>query len=427
MFIEDRLKRLAVFTAAVFLLLVGLLLNVSQMLLMAVALTLIQPVFWVAGLLMLRGLSCRRIAPQTCGEGERVRVELLIRNNSRTPKFYLRAGDRLPRWIRYAGNDAGEAPLLLNLWPGETGRLAYLIEPQKRGLHQIGPTRILAPDLIGMSKFVRILNEPDEILVYPQIIPVRPEFLSGGAERGWRDQENAPGRGEGTDFHGVRDYRMGDDLRRINWKTTARTGALAVTEYSLGYANDVAIVLDLAESSYQESGEGNESALEYAIKIAASIAAAALRQGSAVQMMTNSLLPGLDPLLRGSDQLPRLLDALARAEANGRKSLTDAVSEGLASGLGGALLLCVTPLPADDPDVAGALSLWQRSGGGEKPFLLLLDRAAFGAFEATRFSPDRAEENRSARITDTPFRREFLVGPGCNLAEMFERVGGRAS
>ena len=78
-------------------------------------------------------------------------------------------------------------------------------------------------------------------------------------------------RGDGDDFYGVREYAPGDELRRVHWRTTARTGTLAVAEYAQGVTLDVTVALDLFQDAYKGTGSEEHSALETAVTLAATL------------------------------------------------------------------------------------------------------------------------------------------------------------
>jgi uncharacterized protein (DUF58 family) len=323
---DSRLKRLALWTSAIFLLIVGTLLNVQQMYLMATAIALIPVAFWLVGYFLQFGVTCRRTMPSTCERGERVPVYLSLFNPTVFPRFYLRAYDMLPRWVRFDGDAGDDGGMQLTLGRNERQKLVYFIRPLRRGRHNIGPTKLSNPDMLGTSVFAQTVNDLDELLVYPAVVPVSLQFFGGGVARGWRDQDRATIRGPGSEFQGVREYQTGDDLRRVNWKATARTGALAVTEYTGGYSNDLTIALDLSEDSYNDMDDRLDSAFEVAIEIAASVSVSALRLGSTVQFITNGSLLGLDGLLRGTEQIPRVLTALALAAPMEAEFLSDSIT-----------------------------------------------------------------------------------------------------
>lgn len=421
MFNSSRFKKLALGSSLVFLAIVAVTLGSSQIYLLAIILGLVPVVLWLMAMASARGIECRRSAPETCHEAERVRINLTVINSGLLPKFFLRAGDRLPRGIRFAGEDREQGGLVLHLWPGESAEVGYFIEPQRRGLFRVGPTRVRISDLVGFTTFTREVGTPTELLVYPEVLPVRANFLSNGISLGWREEDRALSRGSGMDFDGVREYRSGDELRRVNWKTTARMGALAVTEYTQGEANDVVIALDLEKANYQGTGEGKRSALEYAVKIAAAISATALRQGSALTLLTgaNSADPR-DPL-RGLEHLPIVLDELARAESDLDISIA-AVLDGAAPHVrAGTTLVCITPTDSQDPALRAALSTWRKPPTSASLCLFWLERDEFRTDSQRRAAGARGAAEPPQLVQGwTQFGREHFVSPDSSLIALLQ-------
>jgi uncharacterized protein (DUF58 family) len=134
------------------------------------------------------------------------------------------------------------------------------------------------------------------VLVFPALSPVPTHLLHrssvGGAVAARR-------RGRGSDLHNLRDYRAGDDLRLVHWKSSAKTGTLTVRELEAETTLDTRIVLE---------GGGDPARLEETISDAASLAAHLLRAGAQVELAGHNLWvpPG-----RGPVQRRRALTALA--------------------------------------------------------------------------------------------------------------------
>lgn len=419
MFNSSRFKKLALGSSLVFLAIVAVTLGSSQIYLLAIILGLVPVVLWLMAVASARGIECRRSAPETCHEGERIRINLTVKNSGLLPKFFLRAGDRLPRGIRFAGEDREQGALLLHLWPEESADLGYFIEPRRRGLFHIGPTRIRISDLVGFTSFMREVGDTTDLLVYPEVLPVRADFLSSGISLGWREEDRALSRGSGMDFDGVREYRSGDELRRINWKTTARMSALAVTEYTQGEANDVIIALDLEKAAYQDTGEGKRSALEYAIKIVAAIAGAALRQGSALTLLTGANAADPREPMRGLEHLPVVLDELARAEADLDIPIATVLEQAAVHVRAGTTLVCVTPDDPQDSALRAALSTWRKPPVSASLCLFWLQRQRFRSGAS---KPEASGAGDPPQLVHgwTQFGREHFVSPESNLIALLQ-------
>ena len=256
-------------------------------------------------------MTCERDLPYECAEGDYVTVTLRIGNTGRLPKFFLRAADKLPPALTLAGSDA---PMILQLDPGEQRILSYNLNLTKRGAYPIGPTLVTTTDPFGFTTFKKMTGDVREMLVLPSPLPTRRLFLDGGVA-GLRGDEGGTQRGGGMDFHGVREYRQGDDLRRVHWRTTARTGELAVTEYTQGSSLEVLVALDLSRAAYEETGADLQSALEYGVKLAVTVVDNLARYGHRALLLTPDTLNAGYPPSNKPQEMPALLEALARAEA----------------------------------------------------------------------------------------------------------------
>ena len=166
----------------------------------------------------------------------------------------------------------------------------------RRGRHRLGGLRVTTRFPFGIFLKAGQPTLREEVLVFPALSPVPAHLLrspsGGGAVAARR-------RGRGSDLHNLRDYRAGDDLRLVHWKSSAKTGTLTVREMEAETTLDTRIVL----------GDGGAPArLEEAISEAASLAAHLLHAGAQVELAGRGLWvpPG-----RGPAQRRRTLTALA--------------------------------------------------------------------------------------------------------------------
>jgi len=126
--------------------------------------------------------------------------------------------------------------------------------------------------------------------------------------------------GEGTELAGVRPFRTGDRLRRINWAVSARTQELHVTSTWSDRDTEVVILVDTGgEIGISEGIDGRSSSLDTAVRGAAAIAEHYLRNGDRVRLIdTGSLFRGVRSG-SGRGHLRRILDTLVHADQRGRQ------------------------------------------------------------------------------------------------------------
>lgn len=334
-------KLLVIGVAALFLIIVAVLLDLQYLYLMATALGVLPLASYLLARCGRAQFSVTREHEATTQEERLTPITLRLRAAGGLPLASLRVGDTLPPELSLpaAGHGAagpgqpdeeplGKTPtplLALDEWDGETGSRTYHVAPFKRGVYRFGPARIVTTDPLGLFPFVLPVPGTTEIVVHPTPIPAVDTVYGGAGMQGLRESDGKTIRGDGMDFHGVREYRHGDALRRVHWPTTARTGALAVVEWERAYQRDLVIGLDATQGT--NYGKGREATLEYAVKVAATLVDRTLLSGGGVLLVTQNGRVHIKP--GDSDKSVgrfRLFDLLARIEANATTSLADALA-----------------------------------------------------------------------------------------------------
>jgi uncharacterized protein (DUF58 family) len=151
----------------------------------------------------------------------------------------------------------------------------YRVRVGARGLHQLGPLRVHIVDRFGMIHRVVTLGSRDEVLVAPRVVALDPMVLTGASPGAGSGHLGTPG--QATDDVIPREYHPGDEVRRIDWKASARTGALMVRSEEHPWRSAVTVVIDLHESDHR--GIEPLSSVDAALSLAASIGCLALEQG----------------------------------------------------------------------------------------------------------------------------------------------------
>jgi uncharacterized protein (DUF58 family) len=124
-------------------------------------------------------------------------------------------------------------------------------------------------------------------------------------------------------YLGVREFRSGDDLRRVHWPATARHAVPMVKEFELDLTPYFTLFLDLERR--HRAGTGRKSTLEYVVRTAASLLASAARRGDTVQLFGEGRRPLAVPPGRGELHLAFALDQLIRVRQDGALPLLDLV------------------------------------------------------------------------------------------------------
>jgi uncharacterized protein (DUF58 family) len=338
-----KLTTLAVSTA--FILIVATLLNISELYSMAGMLAALPLVCYFVGRRQNGGLTAERRLEEVGVPGRAVPVTVTLKNQDSWPKRHLLVQDRLPQWLE---RDGDARPILAPLGPGGTETVTYHLRPEKRGCYQVGPLEVTATDPLGIFHFRQELSGTTELLVYPSTVDLPWVFPPGGSPFGVSSLHTAEMRGQGSEFFGIREYQPGDPLRRVHWRSSARTGRLAVVEYEHDVSVDLTLMLDARRGS--EVGEGADTTLEMAATAAASLARMALERGNRCRLVIPGVTVPRSADHRGVEALHGILEALARVQAEQTASPAEAAA-------------AVLPELTRDSTLALITSTWDEAAG----------------------------------------------------------------
>lgn len=251
-------------------------------------------------------LACSRsLDPHRVPVGGNARVMLRLQNVSRLPTGTLLLEDRLP----YA---LGSRPRLVleRLSAHQASSVAYSVRADMRGRYEMGPLVIRMTDPFGLCELTRAFPSVDRLTVIPQVTAL-PAVRLAGEYAGTGDSRARSVAVHGEDDAATREYRRGDDLRRVHWKSTARTGELMVRREEQPWESRATVVLDTRGHAHQ--GEGPTASFEWAVAAAASIAVHLRQAGYRIRLVTDSGID-VDANEAGGDGL--LLDQLAGVRAS---------------------------------------------------------------------------------------------------------------
>ncbi len=234
--------------------------------------------------LSVRSLRVERVVPPSAQVGDLVTVQITLWSDKAIRRPLVAVADALPPGLPVADRSPS-----LPIAPSyeEAVRTQYRFRPLKRGRFRWSGLVVEGTDVLGLvTKAKEYPTAPTEMLVLPRPIPCAVELPAAG---GWGVSEAETGqtRGAGIEPRGVREYRTGDALRTVHWRSTARTGRIMVKEFEAGSQATVALMIDRKKG--HEVGKGADTSLEAMIGNAAFLVETLLRQGVRV------LLPQIDP------------------------------------------------------------------------------------------------------------------------------------
>lgn len=238
----------------------------------------------------LKGVFVTRRLPSRAFAGTATLVELHVDNVKRwLPSYSLEVEDRAE------GEPSDRRCYFLKVPPGGTTQAAYERIPRKRGDLELSGYRVGTRYPFGLVEKAYLHDGAASLLAFPRLVAVDHALLRGLDE----GADHPVGRvGPGTEVAGLRQYQRGDEARAIHWRRTAALGRLVVRERERDAAARITIVLDNARPD--AAGEGWDVGFEVAVSEAASLAAAAVARGAAVDVAVRGarspvVLPGAPP------------------------------------------------------------------------------------------------------------------------------------
>jgi uncharacterized protein (DUF58 family) len=306
-----------------------------------------------AGRTRYRIRCARQITPPRIPAGQAAGIAIQLHNVSRLPTGLLLAEDTVPYSL-------GTRPrfILDRIEPGGTRSLAYPLQSDTRGKFAIGPLHVHVADTFGLVRIGSEAAAPGTLVVTPAITTLPRTSLAGTwlGEGGTRASTAAAA---GEDDVVPREYRDGDELRRVHWRSTARRGELMVRREEQRWRNRAVLFLDTRATGHV--GRGPSSSFEYAVGAAASIGVHLAREGIDGQFVTDAGL-ATDP---GSFE-DVLLDTLAVVTPSRYADLSGGLAQIPRSNSG----LLVAILGNMSPDQARQVAAARSTGGPAMAMLL---------------------------------------------------------
>lgn len=358
--------------------------------------------------LAVRGLRIQRVVPKTAQVGERVNVTLTVASDRRINRPLVLLKDALPPRLE-AGRDQEALPIAPAY--GSPIATTYAFRPTFRGVYRWNKVEVSGADALGLvtSHTTYQLRGQDaaELKVYPTPIPFDVPISfggGGGVEAGTNSKQTATG----IDVRSVRDYVLGDPIRHIHWKSSARLGRLMVKEFDADYSLRAAIVIQNSPST-EFMGE-QWSTLEASCGHALYLAERLLSAGGDI------IFPGLEDLPRGErSKRPAVLDSrlaevremLAMLKGGTGKSVSELLRElgQDRDGVGHIYLFLATA----EPEILTTISLF--NPGSVTAFL-------YNGLEFSTRSNGRplATSHEFMESLQRAGARTFVLGPGRSIS-----------
>lgn len=249
-------------------------------------------------------MHARRICPEKFSNGDPNRIQIFVRNHYPF-ETVLELIDELPEQFQVRNHC-----FHLKVNSGEEEILSFDLRPFKRGEYHFGHLNLYSSTSIGfISRRYRFDNH-QMVPTYPSFIQMRKYELMAFTDR---LQEVGVKRirriGHTMEFEQIREYVQGDDMRKINWKASARRNELMVNQYQDEKGQPVYSLIDKGRAMRMPFNK--LSLLDYAINASLVISNIALKKEDKAGLLTfSNKIADIVPAERRSGQMFRIMESL---------------------------------------------------------------------------------------------------------------------
>ena len=253
-------------------------------------------------LLGTRSPQVQRQAPASMALATWTDIRLEVRSSRRSRRMRARLFDHHPQSFL-----APDLPLEFIIDPGKIVELEYQARATERGPQTFKGCEIRIASPFGLWWHKRFIDMPSTAHVYPNYSTIS-KLLAYAVD----SQSHLTGvrlsrrRGEGIEFHQLRDYREGDSLRSVDWKATARMGRLIAREYQDERDQQVVFLLDAGRRMLAKDDE--LAHFDHALNAMLLLSYVAICQGDSAGVMTAGSERTWLPPRKGADAINGLLN-----------------------------------------------------------------------------------------------------------------------
>lgn len=189
--------------------------------------------------------------------------------------------------------------------PKEEHEELFAVPTHKRAVIVAGPAESVRGDQLGLLRRAQKWADPVDLFVHPRTVRLLPS--AAGLVRDLEGQVSNKITNNDLAFHALRPYVPGDDRRYVHWRTSARIGQLMVRQFQETRRSQITMILATRRDLY-----ASDSEFELAISVTASIAAQVIRDGTQMNVVSETGI-------WRTQTVTSMLDASCRIEPVGRE------------------------------------------------------------------------------------------------------------
>jgi len=357
-------------------------------------------------------IEVQRTTQETAFEDEMLNIKMKIRNKSLRSSSFFEILDYFP--AAESGKEKSSL-FILDIKAKEEINFNYSVECYRRGIWKIGPIEVISQDPLGFFRMKKTLNVISDIIIYPALFRVFafPPLARGSVS--WMGVETAKISGDNHEFFGIREYQRGDAISRIHWPSTAKHNKLIVKQFERNSIQEATIVLDLKVGN--NIGAGKETTLEYAVKIAGSVARFLMDNGAFVQLIGYTKEAMVVPFGKGDSHAYKILEYLAAARSEGAYTLSQTLEEASFITPYSSTIIVIMP----DNDMEALSSLVQFRIKGIKIIVVVLSVFTFGHTEDSEYLDAEGAKKFDEALASLE-AHVYKISKGDNLEKIFEVI-----
>jgi len=285
-------------------------------------------------------------------KGDLIEVSLTVKNKSYRRTQQLEIFDNVPHEMKIR---RGLNQMRLNLGPGQSAKIEYMLRCPLRGHYSIGPISVRYRNAFDLFVSESKINDICDITVFPQVRDIEDAMIRADVPKMYTGATTLRTPGPGMEFYSLREYLSTDSMRSINWKAFARTGDLMVNQKTRDAVTDFFIILDTREVS--RIGTVLKNPLEMGSSAAASISSHFLKRKDSVSLVTYGERMDFLPADSGDKQNYKILSRLSSVYPSGSMPL-QAVTNALAPRISrGSPVFIISSLEGDGTTLPAIRSL----------------------------------------------------------------------
>lgn len=220
--------------------------------------------------------------------------------------------------------------------PGQPLVARYEVFCRNRGVYPVGPAVVGVTDPFTLAERSAKTGAVDRLVVYPSITQLSGFPAVRGHDPATQSTRPTFAPHGGEDFFTLREYQVGDDLRRVHWPSSAKRDELMIKQLEVPWQARALVLLDQRADRFAD-----EESFEQAVRGAASVTAHLFKGGFSPELWAGERAPGT----RSGDRYSQAMELLASVQPLEHLDLRRTVARLRRSGVGGGALVIVTGTP----------------------------------------------------------------------------------